>query len=364
VGLCPDALSSHTRRSKFWCALLFLVAALPSCVPGTRSAKVPGMRDLLSEVEKALKTVNDGHLSTRRNTPWEILHAGIGLGLATRINDPDKDRTISVEQYFARGGPYADRSIYIMIGRDIGTRKSTQASELEWYPNQFLAYFAQMGLPKGFVLRCKDKEFTIADMVASAQRSYSPHEDNTFTIIAFACYLRPGSKWVDQCGQWHSIEELVECAIRYDAKTLTCGGCHYRSALALALRRQAVANPNCEIWAKVDQILEEAEEHARHLQNQDGSFPESLGGATERTRTEEEKNKARIQSTGHVLEWLFNYLREDEIQAEWVVRAVSFLARGLEVNPFDLPPTAARYHAAHALRMFRDCTKSRSVVGK
>src|SRR5207248_8436068 len=62
----------------------------------------------------------------------------------------------------------------------------------------------------------------------------------------------------------------------------------------------------------------------------------------------------RINTTGHILEWLAYSLPEAELRQEWMERAVNRLALmflEIENNPMK---SGSLYHAAHALRIYHE----------
>src|SRR5262249_2940903 len=175
----------------------------------------------------ALAAARKTRLSTARHTPWEIVHAGLGLGMGAELRDPATGQDLRILDYFRRGGPYLSDSIYEARGDDLQMCKSKFPSELERHPNQFLAYFAQENVPLDTRLTVGDRELPLAAMVAAAKKNFHPADEVTFTLIALAVYSDSAEEqWQNRFGQRYSVTDLVALELKADPKRLACGGAH------------------------------------------------------------------------------------------------------------------------------------------
>jgi hypothetical protein len=310
--------------------------------------------DLVPLIDQALKAARQNRLATNRHTPWEFVHAGLGLGPDAPIWDHNQQREITVRDYFRRGGPYLSEPIYVIQKNRIGIRTSRHYSELERHPNQFLAYFAQMEFPSSLSFEVQGQTFTLADLVASAQKHFDPALETTFTLLALAYYCPQEHRWHNIYGQTFSIEDLVSLEMKAERQRLACGGTHSLSALSYALRRHGGEDKlHHPLWKAVADRLTQEQQAVQAAQEADGSFPTALVGVQEAPPPGRETLKAKIYSTGHVLELLLLTLPEEELRAPWVRRAARFLCDAVIQCSFDPPPASPWYHALHALQMYR-----------
>lgn len=63
----------------------------------------PEINTLAERIEYSLQLATDlTRLSTRRNTPWELAHAALGLGIEGNILDESTGQEVSLREYFQR----------------------------------------------------------------------------------------------------------------------------------------------------------------------------------------------------------------------------------------------------------------------
>jgi hypothetical protein len=104
-----------------------------------------------------------------------------------------------------------------------------------------------------------------------------------------------------------------------------------------------------DTWVQADKKIRDAVANARAFQQPDGSFSTNY---FTRAAAHAEID-ARISCTGHILEFLTVALDDEELKQPWVTRAVVNLVGSLEVTKdYDLE-CGALYHAAHALKRYR-----------
>jgi hypothetical protein len=321
--------------------------------PGQAPADEPG--DLVVEVDRALTAARGNRLSTGRHTPWEILHAALGLGLEEEVWDHEKQEPITFLRYFQRGGPYLSEPIFVVQGKDVQMRKSRHPSEVERHPDQFLAYFAQLELPLETRFEFQDRTFQLADMVATAKRRFDSSQETTFTLLALAAYSPVGEKWQNQYGRAFSVTDVAALEMARPAERLACGGTHSLFALGFALQKgHGNRQPTEPLWKSIADRLAEKRRLAQAAQEPDGSLPATLPGGEEGPGGPAGSVQAKIYMTGHMLEWIILTTPEGDLESPWIRRAVQFLCSAVFTCLFDPPSASPWYHALHALRMYRD----------
>ncbi len=346
---------SRPPRWPWVVAVAITVAVVASCARTGPNSEV-GPRGLdrdLEVVDQALRTARaKAHLSARRQTATEIVHAALGLGLDAPIAIPESSRVLSLADFFRQVARDASGPIFLCEGDDVLARRSLHESDAEKHPDQFLAYLAQMGLPLGAQLKVEDRSATLADLVESARRRFDPAQEVTYTLTALAILTPASARWHDRLGRESSLADLAALELRSDPSHLACGGTHSLFALASALQRaQQSHQADLPPWPQVAGRLAERLHAIRAEQEADGNFPLRL---VSDSPNGDDTPRARIYSTGHTLEWVLRALPDGDLQAEWVRKAVRSLSSAILENATDPPPATPWYHALHALQMYRD----------
>ncbi len=308
--------------------------------------------DLLGKVEAFLvAAASETRISTAQHTPWELLHAGIGIGPQGSLQDGPA--VLSIVEYFKNGGPYLSQSIYERRHGGVAVRHSQNRSELERHPNQFLAYFGMMGLPLDMPIAVSSpSDATIKDLLDTACLQFDPTDEITFTLIAAAIYLPDDAMWTDDHGRSWTLKDLIALELAADSEMLACGGSHSSYALTLALQKLRGELPISLELELADRLQAKVTE-IQKSQLIDGSFPAAVIGISDDLSSQYNDRSSKIYSTGHSLEWILIYLENSELQQDWVKRAISFIA--------SQDPSSERrinagtwFHALHALRMYQE----------
>jgi hypothetical protein len=354
----------RTRLSPLIGLAMLVVGCSAESPQATSRANGTSPDALVQAVNKLLSDACSRHLlSTRRNTPWEIVHAALGLGPQAKLRDHVREKEISYLEYFTGDPRYLREPIYLFHGAYVGMRRTGQEGELERHPNQFLAYFAQMGLPKETKFTSEGKSFTLGDMVETARKRFTPGEECTYTLLALATYCKPDESWQNDFGRTYSLTDLVALEIGADRRRLACGGTHSNFALAYAVKHCSQGNVRMETpWREVTERLEQEIKRARELQQADGSFRAQAVIAEEVSDDHYNSIHWKIYSTGHVLEWLSVVLDDHEVESAWVMNAVSFLVLSMNECALNPAPASPWFHAIHALRMWRDRVTGRRIA--
>jgi hypothetical protein len=103
-----------------------------------------------------------------------------------------------------------------------------------------------------------------------------------------------------------------------------------------------------DVWKRLGEHIRRHQQLAREYQYPDGSFSTDYfrGKATQRDI------QVRLNSSGHMLEWLSTSLSDDELKAEWVrdgAHAVAMMFQEIQAMPME---SGALYHAAHGLVIY------------
>jgi hypothetical protein len=225
----------------------------------------------------------------------------------------------------------------------------------EGHPNQFLAILSMSDLPLDHELRAGNSTITIGDMVENAKKEVNSREEVTWTLWALSHYLPPDAAWRNKLGESWSIERMVQQQTREGTQNAACGGTHGLFALAYArnMYLKKSGQPLRGVWLEADQKIRNYVEHARALQNSDGTFSSNYFRGQGYARDVE----TRLATTGHTLEFIVIAVPEKRLKEEWLRRAVQALTSDLiehRAMPLDCGPL---YHAVDGLAIYRDRTR-------
>jgi hypothetical protein len=351
-GLFKMVQIMGSRRPLALWLLAYTVAASGCSRIGGETTLSPDEAELCRLVDSVSKDASLTKQSTKTSTPSDIIQGALALGLDAVLWDHELKEFISYHHYFLHRANYLSAPMDDSGRETVRVRKGKRPSEFERHPNEFLAYFAQLGLPRDSEFQSEGRSFTINDMLNSTKRTFRRADEATYTLVALALYDDKEKEWKNEEGELVTFRDIVTSELEADPTNAACGGTHSFFALACASRK---LNPNDgaerPLWRKVQDRLESEVQRAQRAQLSDGSIPFSDHG---HDPGGEAGLHAKIYATGHSLEWLVCHLRKEELHSEWIQNAVRFLCRAAMASTFDPPPASTWFHCLHGLNMYRN----------
>ncbi|MGA0040957.1 MAG: hypothetical protein ACO3NZ_14020, partial [Pirellulales bacterium] len=195
--------------------------------------------------------------------------------------------------------------------------------------------------------------FRLADLVEQEKLCCKSGVELTFTLIALSHYLQTNEEWTSREGDTWNLERLVEEELAQPIRTAACGGTHRLFALSYAAQRRLEATGSLDgAFKRADKFVREYQVFAlSKLQNPDGSF------STEWFKYPADRSDdidRKVQTTGHILEWLVASSDQPMLYHPRVVHATSFLARALASDPNREWKIGPMGHALHALTVYQE----------
>ena len=295
--------------------------------------------------------------SAQQNSPWQIMHGILAYRneFQLKINDPAGPRKISAIQYISNEATYRNEHWFEATPYGGRAHPFNVPYWFEGHVNQFLAILTMSNLPLNHEFKVAGgKVVTMADMVRHAQRTTSGNVEVSWTLWFLTHYLDPDAEWTNMHGQKWSLATLAEIQTADGVLDAPCGGTH--GLFALAYARNSYLQKHGELrgaWLPAHQKIEQYIQHARNVQNQDGSFSTKFY----RQREFSFDFAERIRSSGHMLEWLMMGLPASRLQEPWVQNAVRSLATDLTTTVNQTIDPGPLYHACHALVLYRQRTQ-------
>jgi hypothetical protein len=218
---------------------------------------------------------------------------------------------------------------------------------------QYLAILAQCRVALNSPIQVEGTGFTVADLVEEEKLACLSGTELTFALIGLAHYLPTDAEWTARDGQIWTLERLVSEEIEQPIRGAPCGGTHRLFGLSYACQRRLRATGTLDgHYARADHFVRDYQRFAlTKLQNPDGSFStEWFKYPADR----EDDVDRKVQTTGHILEWLVGSLEQDQLYQSRVVSAVEFLSAALLREPSREWKLGPLGHALHALTIYQE----------
>lgn len=315
---------------------------------------------LANTVQSAIDSSRRRTLSTDVHTPWQIMHALLGLREEFKMNK--KGKKVDGLAWISAGPKFEGEDWFLTSEWGGKAHPYSKPYAFEGHANQSLAILSMLGLPVTHELKAGDKTITIGDMINHAKMEINSKEEVSWSLWALSRYLPPESTWTNKDGEVWSIDRMAQLQLtRLLSKPMMkhpCGGTHAMFALAHArnIRLQS-SLPNRGIWLQVDQQIQKCIQLARVQQQNNGQFSTKFFDAK---ATEADFDK-RIASSGHVLEFLMISLPQEQLSSQWVRRGIEATARDIMSNRQSYVKCAPLYHAINGLRIYMDRTQTQGT---
>lgn len=326
--------------------------------PGVETKLSPQMESLRAELRHCLAAYYGRPENVQNRNPWEVMHALIAYGIDTEV--VANDRRVNAIGWLCFNGACRGQTLFQTNGELLLPRKGVG---VQGHDGQFLGMLAQSKVKSDYPIKVDGRDFTVADLIAYEQRTCRPRTELTFKLIGLSHYLESDAVWKDDLGQTWSIPRLIREELAQPIVGAACGGTHRLMGLAYAVRkREREGKPIEGEWLRARTFLNDYHAYTLKLQNDDGSFSTnwfaSRGSAPSAAR--------RVQTSGHILEWLAYSVPVEQLDDEPIVRAVDYLTGLLLQNHQGDWEIGPRGHALHALviydeRMFGASPGSRTA---
>lgn len=307
----------------------------------------PELRELRAKVRRTLGYYFRRKLNTRDHTPWEVFHQIVAYGAETEVlkGGPQGEEVDAVRWLCDNHASRGQKLMFL----DHGKLALGRAKGIQGHYGQFLAILAQHDTPRDFPIEVDGRKFTVADLIQTEQRTCKKGEELTFKLIAFSHYLRPGASWKNERGETWTLERVLRDEIGSPIRGAACGGTHRLMGLSYAVRRrEELKEPLDGEFGRASAYLKDYQRYAFSLQNDDGSFStEWFSGKGNR-----DDRDRKLQTTGHITEWLAYSLAEEHLTEPQMTKAIDFLATLLESDRKAAWAIGPLGHSLHALAMY------------
>lgn len=280
-----------------------------------------------------------------RRGPWALMHTILPFGVETEIIAGS--RKVNAIGWLCHNGLSAKQRIFqpTQTGFRLNVGPGVQGHE-----GQFLAILAQSHVSRDYPIQIGKRKYTIEDLIRYEMATCREKSELTFKLIAFSHYLEPDQVWRDNRGKSWNIEKLVAEELAQPINGAACGGTHRLMGLTCAvISRQEAGKPLSGHFLRADKFLNDFVEYTLTLQNPDGSF------STEwfERRGNQSDIERKVQTTGHITEWLVYTLPDQHLKSPPITQAIDFLLDCVGENPSRNWPIGPRGHALRALSLYQ-----------
>ncbi|HVX13969.1 MAG TPA: hypothetical protein VHC22_22485 [Pirellulales bacterium] len=302
---------------------------------------------LANKVHRVLNHYYQRPINTKDQNCWEVMHWIIAYGVKSRVlrGGPDGPPVNSIGWLCYAGKCAGQPLVYL----DQGRIAAAKGPRVQGHHGQFLAILAQSKVMKDYPMRAGNRSFTVADLIETEKLGCQEGMELTFKLIALAHYLDLNETWQNSLGEEWSVSRLVKEEIKAPIRGAACGGTHRLMGLAYAVHeRQKRGEPLDGQFARADTYLRDFYRYTFSLQNSDGSFSTDwFKGPGDKPDLER-----RLQTTGHILEWLVYSVPPEMLNDPRLIRAVDYLSTILYKDSDKEWPIGTLGHGLHALAMF------------
>jgi hypothetical protein len=222
---------------------------------------------------------------------------------------------------------------------------------LQGHDGQYLSMLAQWKVRPDSPMRIEGKDMTVADYIEEEKMSCRSGTELTFKLIALSHYLPSDAKWTSRNGEQWNIPKLLKAEIEAQIHGAACGGTHRLFGISQAFKnRLKRGEPLDGEYARAHKYITDYQRYTLNsLQNIDGSFStEWFNYKADRTGDVDRK----LQTTGHILEWLTWSLPDEQLRDPKVMKAVDFLSGILLAEPDRSWSIGPWGHGLHALMIY------------
>ncbi len=307
----------------------------------------PELIQLREEVADCLAIYYFRPENVASRSPWGIMHMMLSFGVDTKV--VAGNQKVNAAAWLCWNRPCRGMRLFYTHNRgEIGVR---QGPGYEGHRGQFLAMLAQCRVRDEYRMRINNKDFTVADLVAHEARTCEPKSELTFKLIGLSHYLGTDAHWTDVQGRHWNVERLIREELAQPIVGAACGGTHRMMGFSYAVhRRDREGLPVTGQFARAQKYVDSYIDYLYRLQNHDGSFSTQWFEG----RANEPDVERKLQTTGHMLEWLVFSLPENELDDPRVVKAVTYLTTIMLENQDRTWEVGPKGHAIRALNLYQE----------
>ena len=288
-------------------------------------------------------------LNSGEHSCWSMMHSFLGWGVDSQIRiGSERGKRTGVLKWLCSNQSCAGRRLFYVSD---GRIKGREGPGYQGHSGQFLAMAAQTDTPREYAIRAQGHDFTIEQLVKEEQLTCREPMELTFKLIGLSHYLSTDAKWKNERGEKWDLPRLIRAELAQPVNGAACGGTHRIMGLSYAVKKRKEAQKPVEgQWWRAEKFVNEYYKYAMSLQNRDGSFSSDWF----KRRSDWGGNDRKLQTTGHILEWIVFASTDEQLVDDRITRSVAFLTNLMVQHRYHDWEYGPKGHAVRALRLYHE----------
>ena len=282
--------------------------------------------------------------SVHVRSPWAVMHAMLPFGVEYEMEA--NGRRVNAIGWMLFNGKCRTQRLFTRRGRMF---TAAEGPGVQGHEGQLLAMLAQSYVAIDYPISIDRVRYSVKDLVRYEMQNVNAGSELTFQLIGLSHYLPSDATWVAADRQRWSISKLLNEEMKQPIIGSACGGTHRLMGLTYAiLRRQQQQLPIDGEFRRAAMFIDDFLGYAWTMQNVDGSFSTDWFAG----RADKPDRERKVQTTGHILEWIIYTLPSDRVEDPRITRAIDFLIQNLLNERRHNWPIGPRGHALRALTLY------------
>jgi hypothetical protein len=305
----------------------------------------PSQQARLDRVQLAIDFYMQNPESTAARSPWAVMHALLAFGSDYEMIGPNNNRVNAIG-WMCHNGLCKTQRIFTPRGNSF---VPNVGGGVQGHQGQFLAILAQCQVPPDYPIQIGDQKFTVEDLVLYEMATCREKSELTFKLIGLSYYLDSDKQWRSNDGKVWSIQKLIQEELAQPVVGSACGGTHRLMGYSFAIKQRVLQGQSLQgQYLRAAKFINEFIDYTWQLQNPDGSFSTNWFEG----RGNEPNVERKVQTTGHMLEWLLFTVSDTDVRSRRVEKAIDFLLANIYDNRHLKWPIGPRGHAERALALY------------
>jgi hypothetical protein len=284
--------------------------------------------------------------STSVRSPWAVMHAVLAYGGEYEM--VHGNGRVNAIGWMCHNGTCRTQRMFTPRGKGF---VPNVGGGVQGHEGQFLAILAQCNVPLDYPIQIGTTKFKVEDLVRYEMATCKEKSELTFKLIGLSYYLDTNKQWRSNDGKVWSIPKLIQEEMSQPIIGSACGGTHRLMGFSFSVRqRQLQGQPVNGQYARAAKFVRDYVAYTLQLQNPDGSFSTNWYEG----RGNEPNEERKVQTSGHMLEWLLFTMTDDEVKSPKVAKGIDFLLSKIYDKREYKWPIGPRGHATRAITLYRD----------
>lgn len=314
-------------------------AALRAVIAGT-----PDQQRRMKRVQACLDHYLNNPETTAARSPWAVMHAVLAFGSEYELIGPNG--RVNAIGWMCHNGLCRTQRMFTPRGASF---IPNVGGGVQGHQGQFLAILAQCQVPPDYPIQIGERKFTVEDLVRYEMATCQEKSELTFKLIGLSYYLDSNKQWRANDGKVWSLQKLIQEELAQPVVGAACGGTHRLMGLSFAVKQRVLqGQPIQGQYVRAVKFINDYIDYTWRLQNPDGSFSTNWYEG----RGNEPKAERKVQTSGHMLEWLMFTVSDSELRSPRVQKAVDFLLDHIYEKRETKWPIGPRGHATRAIALY------------